>query len=201
MPFGPKMPNQKRSSTSAVFFTPASCMVGTCGMAGERVRLVTASALSLPASTSDLGALHRGDRHRHMAGDDVGDRRAAALVGDVDRLHADRILEHLEIEMRDAADAGGGVVHFPLHGLRVRDQLGDRIGGNLRARRSAPTARSRRRRPHRIASADRNWTSCRDRAPGSCRAHFPRAAACGRPARTTPRGSTRYSRPRRGGFR
>ena len=51
MPFGPKMPNQNRSSTSATFFTPASCMVGTFGIAGERVRLVTASALSLPDST------------------------------------------------------------------------------------------------------------------------------------------------------
>src|SRR5215467_2437565 len=50
-PFGPKTPNQKRSSTSTVDFTPASCMVGTVGIAGDRAALVTASALILPAST------------------------------------------------------------------------------------------------------------------------------------------------------
>ena len=47
----------------------------------------------------------------NMAGDDVGDRRPAALVGE--RCVASmpiRVLEHLEIEMRDAADVRGGVV-------------------------------------------------------------------------------------------
>ena len=49
------MANQKRSSTSAPF-TPASAMVGTFGMAGDRVRLVTAKALILPSSTRPLAA-------------------------------------------------------------------------------------------------------------------------------------------------
>src|SRR5262245_9320627 len=55
MPFGPKIANQKRNSTLASG-TPASCMVGTLGMAGERCGLVTANALTLPASTSPLVA-------------------------------------------------------------------------------------------------------------------------------------------------
>ena len=55
MPFGPKMANQKRSSTSARF-TPASVMVGTLGMAGDRAKPVTASALILPSSTRPLVA-------------------------------------------------------------------------------------------------------------------------------------------------
>ena len=42
MPFGPKMPNQNRSSTSACL-TPASFRDGTFGSAGERLELVTAS--------------------------------------------------------------------------------------------------------------------------------------------------------------
>src|SRR5262245_52240560 len=55
MPLGPKIANQKRSSTSAGL-TPASRMVGTFGIAGERAGLVTASALTLPPSTRLLVA-------------------------------------------------------------------------------------------------------------------------------------------------
>ena len=55
MPFGPKIANQNRNSTSAGG-TPASCMVGTSGIAGERAGLVTASALTLPLSTRPLVA-------------------------------------------------------------------------------------------------------------------------------------------------
>src|SRR4029079_1572642 len=54
-PFGPKMANQKRNSTSAAG-TPASCIVGTSGSAGERAGLVTASALILLLSTRPLTA-------------------------------------------------------------------------------------------------------------------------------------------------
>src|SRR5215470_9230238 len=50
IPFGPNRPNQNRKSTSAPF-TPASAMVGTAGIAGDRAMLVTAKALIWPDST------------------------------------------------------------------------------------------------------------------------------------------------------
>ena len=55
MPFGPKIANQKRSSTSAGG-TPASCMVGTSGIAGERVGWSRRAPRTLPLSTRPLAA-------------------------------------------------------------------------------------------------------------------------------------------------
>ena len=66
-----------------------------------------------------------------MAGHDIRDGLAAALVRNMDGLHSHRILEHLEIEMRDAADTGGAVIHFLRNSPRVRDELGDCVDGDF----------------------------------------------------------------------
>jgi hypothetical protein len=65
-----------------------------------------------------------------MTGDNVRDGLAAALVGYVDGLHAHRILEHFEVQMRDAADACRRIVHFSRHCSRVSDELTDGCGGD-----------------------------------------------------------------------
>ena len=135
-PFGPKIANQKRSSTSAGG-TPASCMVGTSGMAGDAGRARHRERLDLAALDQALGRLHRRDGHRHVAGDDVADRLAAALVGHVHGLHAGLVHEHLEVEVRDAADAGGGEVHLLRHGLRIGDSSFTVLTGTLLATTSA----------------------------------------------------------------
>jgi hypothetical protein len=49
----------------------------------------------------------------------------------VNGFHADRILEHLEVQMRDVADAGGCVVHFLRHRPRVRHEFRDRRGRDV----------------------------------------------------------------------
>ena len=152
MPFGPKIANQKRNSTSAgahagLLHGRHVRHRGRAGRAGHRERL------DLAALDQALDGLHRGDGHRHVAGDDVADRLAAALVGHVHGLHAGLVHEHLEVEMRDGADAGGGEVHLLRHGLRIGEQLRhglDRhvVGDDQRRR--------RRRKPgHRVVLRDR----------------------------------------------
>ncbi len=64
MPFGPKIANQKRNSTSAGA-TPASCMVGTSGIAGNG-GAGHGERLDLAALDQALDGLHRGDGHRHV---------------------------------------------------------------------------------------------------------------------------------------
>src|SRR5215510_7377737 len=66
-----------------------------------------------------------------MAGDNVRDGLAAALVGYVDSLHAHQILEHLEVQMRDAADACRAIVYLSWHRSRVGDELADGGGGDV----------------------------------------------------------------------
>jgi hypothetical protein len=102
-------------------------MLGTPGIAGERVAPVTAKALMWRA----LRRLHRRDRHRDMAGDDVGKGLTAAFVGNVNRLHANRVLEDLEIKMRDAAHAGGGIIHLLRDSAGVGDELGNTTGRDI----------------------------------------------------------------------
>ena len=60
-----------------------------------------------------------------MAGDDVGNGLTTALVGNVNRFHADRVLEDLEIEMGDAAHAGGGIIHLLRNSAGVGNELGN----------------------------------------------------------------------------
>ena len=66
--------------------------------------------------------------HLDLARDDVADRLAAALVGNVHGLHAGAVLEHLEGEMRHGADARRRIVHLVRHRARQRDQLRHAVG-------------------------------------------------------------------------
>ena len=49
----------------------------------------------------------------------------------MNRLHSRRCLEHFGGQMRDAADAGRGVIHLLRQGARIRDQLRDRVGFHI----------------------------------------------------------------------
>src|SRR5262249_4072368 len=51
----------------------------------------------------------------HVPGDHVVHGRPAALVGDVNRVHSRSRPYHFKRQMRDAADAGGGVIYFLRH--------------------------------------------------------------------------------------
>src|SRR5262249_49244 len=138
-PFGPNTPNQNRSSTPPPLTPPAPLMLppaalmhvwpGGCG--GPPPQVFYRKGFVRAAFAQALGRLHRRDRHRHVAGHDVGDGLAAALVGDVNRLHSDRVLEYFEVEMRDAADAGRRVIHLLRHGPRIGDQFGDGLRGSV----------------------------------------------------------------------
>src|SRR5207253_7712255 len=58
------------------------------------------------------------------------DGLTAAFVRYVDGLHAHRVLEHLEVQMRDAADACRGIVYFSGDRSRIGDELADICGGD-----------------------------------------------------------------------
>ena len=60
-----------------------------------------------------------------MAADKIGERRGAALVGNVGELDGRHMGEQLGAEMDAAADAGGGVIELAGLALGERDQLGD----------------------------------------------------------------------------
>src|SRR5262249_15314915 len=126
-PLGAKSPNQKRRSTSAVL-TPASLSVGTFGRTGERSALVTASPLILPASMRPfatwIDAILRATCPAitsFMAG-------PPPLWGAWTRLHSRARLYYFKRQMRDAADAGGGVIYFLRQCTRIRDEFRHRIG-------------------------------------------------------------------------
>ena len=55
----------------------------------------------------------------------------AALIGHVNRLHSRRRFDHFEGQMRDAADAGRGIIHLLRQRARIRDELGDRVGRHV----------------------------------------------------------------------
>ncbi|KAG1435311.1 hypothetical protein G6F55_014365 [Rhizopus delemar] len=85
------------------FFTPASSMVGTSGMAGDR-----------------HGFQHRGEQHVHAARHQVRHGRAAAFVWHMHQVHAGGLLEDLGGQVRGAAGAGTGKRVLAGFGTRQR---------------------------------------------------------------------------------
>ena len=102
--------------------TPCSSNVGMSGASFERLGAGDADDERLPA----LVQLQRGRQLGHgavdVAGDDVRQQRAAALVGHVRDVGAGRLLEALDRHVGGAADAAGG--ERDRARLGERDQLG-----------------------------------------------------------------------------
>ena len=85
VPAGAIRPNQIEVSKSGM---PASTMVGTSGRMPTRFAAADASALSLPAWTCEHHGRGRREHHLDAAGEQVGHRLRAALVGHVHELDA-----------------------------------------------------------------------------------------------------------------
>ena len=90
------------------------------------------------AAGLDVRQQHRDgvDRHLHVAGEQVLQRRAGAAIGDMHDVDPGHHLEQLARQMRARADAGAGEIELAGIGLGVGDQLGD--GLDRQARRHRP---------------------------------------------------------------
>jgi hypothetical protein len=71
---------------------------------------------------------HGSENHLHVAGDQIGDRRRAALIRDVDQIHPAHHLEELAGNVLRRAGAGRPVVDLARVGLGIGDELGERRG-------------------------------------------------------------------------
>jgi len=73
-----------------------------------------ASSSRVPGAGSDvrLGGGHGREIHRQPPGQQLGDRRRAALVGDVHDVDAGHVGEQLARQVRGRADAGGTVIQL-----------------------------------------------------------------------------------------
>ena len=120
VPAGASSPNHDVTSKSA---TPASIMVGSSGMLGERVRAVMARPRSLPSRTVASTAPAFCERHGDASADHVGEVRAA--IGNVHDVEAGLGFEHFAGDVLRRSGAGARIGE--LAGLRPgeRDQLGD----------------------------------------------------------------------------
>ena len=88
--------------------------VGTSGIAGERLVVVTPTARIFPASTCGFSVVIEPKNIDTRPADQVGQHRAAAFVGDVRHMDAGHDPQHFRREVGRTAGAGGGIAHLPL---------------------------------------------------------------------------------------
>ena len=102
---------------------------------GQEARALRAAHRQRPQQAGlglPMGGRDRGEHHRDMAAEEIGDGRAGALVGNVGELDARHGGEQLAGQMADGADAGRAEVDLARMRLRIGDQLGDRMHRNAR---------------------------------------------------------------------
>ena len=90
--------------------------------------LVTASARSLPAATLAVRGRDRRERHRDMPAQQIGQRGAGALVGNMHQRDAGGARKIFAGDVARGAGAGGAEIDLAGIGLGVGDQLGHGLG-------------------------------------------------------------------------
>ena len=102
-------------------------MVGRSGSSGQRLAVETAIGRIEPRFGERLRRRQIVDHQLHAAGDQVGQRRRAALVGHMRHLDAGHRLEQFGRDMRGAAEPGRAVEQFARLRLGVGDEFRDRF--------------------------------------------------------------------------
>ena len=105
-------------------------MVGTSGMAGERLSVVTASASTVPA---DVRRLHRHavDHHGDAAGEQVRHCRDRAAIGHVHHVDAGLLPEQLGGEMHRGARPRRREAVLAGFALQQRDEVLQVLHGSV----------------------------------------------------------------------
>ena len=96
------------------------------GQIGQQARALRAAHRQRPQQTGlglPVGGRDRGEHHRDMAAQQIGDGRAGAFVGNMGELDARHGAEQLAGQVADGADAGRAVVDLARMRLRIGDQL------------------------------------------------------------------------------
>ncbi len=101
-------------------------------MSGARLRSGHRQSVDGAGDDVAVGVGDRADQHADMAAEQIVERGACALVGDVRELHAGPVGEQLDREMIEGAGAGRPVRDRRRRLLADLDQLGERTGGKAR---------------------------------------------------------------------
>ena len=116
------------TTTSRQLGTPSSAIGGNCGASGVRLALAHREPAQLPAGV--LQRQHRTrvvEHHVDTARNEIAERRSRTAIGDVQQFNLRHALEQLAGEMHRGSVTGGRERDLALVGVRVVDELLDRM--------------------------------------------------------------------------